>query len=425
MTIKKKLSYWKKRVFVSLWITYGAFYLCRVNMSVAMPGIMEEFGLSKTSMGMILTAVFFAYAIGQFINGQLGDKVGARVLITCGALVSAALNAIFAFLPGIVTLMMLVWGLNGYFQSMGWSPSVKTIANWFPIKERGKASGVFGSCYQFGNAASWGLAGFVVGAFGWRWAFWVPAILFSAVAIQWYIRGRNAPEEVGLPTVEEVHEEKYETKDPQADHHLGFAHTIKTVLGDGRIWLVGLSLFGLNIIRYGFMDWAPTYMFEVEKATISMAAYKAIAIPVAGSLGALFAGWSSDRFFQSRRAPIMVAMLVCLGVLTFVYPKLSHFHWVWSFICLMAIGFTIYGPHVMICATISMDYASRKSAASCAGFIDGLGYLGASLTGVLTGYFVDHHGWNGGFYFWIGGAILAAILMSFLWNYKPAIGKYH
>ena len=426
MNIEQRLKYWRKRVFISLWFTYAAFYLCRVNMSVALPAIMDEFGISKTSMGMVLTAIFFAYAIGQFINGQLGDKVGARKLITLGVFASAGLNVLFAFLPGIVTLMLIVWGLNGYFQSMGWSPSVKTMANWFPLKTRGKVSGLFGSCYQFGNAASWALAGFVIGSFGWRWGFWIPAIIFAIVGLQWLINGRNAPEEVGLPTIEEESEGIMdEVGKDRKDEHLGFRFTIKTVIADPHIWIVALSLFGLNLIRYGFMDWAPTYMFEVEGAKISHAAYKALAMPLAGSVGALFAGWSSDRFFQSRRAPIMVAMLSCLAVASFVYPRLAHFNWIYSFLCLMAIGFFIYGPHVMICATISMDYGSRKAAASTAGFIDGFGYFGASLTGVLSGYLIDNFSWNAAFYLWISGALLAMVLMSFLWNYKPQKGKYH
>jgi OPA family glycerol-3-phosphate transporter-like MFS transporter len=91
----------------------------------------------------------------------------------------------------------------------------------------------------------------------------------------------------------------------------------------------------------------------------------------------------------------------------------------------MAIGFFIYGPHVMICATISMDYGSRKAAASTAGFIDGFGYLGASLTGVLSGYLIDNISWSAAFWLWISGALLAMVLMSFLWNYKPQKGKYH
>lgn len=423
--VKKKLNYWRKRVFISLWITYASFYLCRVNISIAIPGILEEYSLTKTAMGAILTALFFAYAVGQFINGQLGDKFGARKLITFGAIISAILNLIFPILPGIVSLLALVWGINGYFQSMGWSPSTKTVANWFPIKMRGKITGLFGSCYQFGNAASWALAGFVVGIFGWRFAFWVPAILFIAVAIQWFINGRDAPEELGLPTVEDCHEGVMEMKERQKDEHLGFKYTIKTVLSNPRIWMVGFSLFGLNIIRYGFMDWAPTYMFEVEKATISTAAYKALAIPLAGSLGALFAGWASDKFFQSRRAPIMVIMLIGLMGLTILYPQLKHYHWIWSLICLIVIGFTTYGPHVMICATIPMDYASRKAAASAAGFIDGFGYFGASLTGVISGFLVDHYGWNAAFYFWVVGVFLAIVLMSFQWKYRPEKGKYH
>lgn len=422
---KNQLDYWRKRIFISLWITYAAFYLCRVNISIAIPGILQEYGLTKTAMGTVLTALFFAYAIGQFINGQLGDKFGARKLITFGAIVSGILNLIFPILPGVVSLMALVWGLNGYFQSMGWSPSTKTIANWFPIETRGKVTGLFGSCYQFGNVASWALAGFVVGILGWRFAFWIPAILFIVIAIQWFIIGRNAPEELGLPTVEDYHKGIMDVKECRKDEHLGFKYTIMTVLSNPHIWIVGLSLFGLNIIRYGFMSWAPTYMFEVEKATISVAAYKAIAIPLAGSLGAFFAGWASDRFFQSRRAPIMVIMLIGLLVLTVLYPQLKYFHWIWSLICLIAIGFTIYGPHVMICATIPMDYASRKATASAAGFIDGFGYFGAALTGVISGFLVDRYGWNAAFYFWVSGVCLAIFLMSLLWNYRPKKGIYH
>ena len=423
--VRNKLRYWRKRVFISLWIAYASFYLCRVNISIAIPGILEEYNITKTAMGAVLTALFFAYAVGQFINGQLGDKFGARKLLTFGAIVSAILNLIFAVLPGIVSLMALVWGLNGYFQSMGWSPSTKTIANWFPLKMRGKITGLFGSCYQFGNAASWALAGFVVGMFGWRFAFVVPPIVFIIVAIQWYINGRNAPEELGLPTVEECHDGVMEQKDCQKDEHLGFKYTINTVLSNPRIWMVGFSLFGLNIIRYGFMDWAPTYMFEIEKATISTAAYKALAIPLAGSLGALFAGWASDKFFKSRRAPIMVIMLAGLMGLTILYPQLKHFHWIWSLLCLIAIGFTIYGPHVMICATIPMDYASRKATASAAGFIDGFGYFGAALTGVISGFLIDNYGWNAAFYFWVVGVFMAIVLMAFQWNYLPQKGEYH
>jgi len=421
MNAQEAFKYWRKRVFLTTWITYSTFYLCRVNMSIAVPGIMDEFGYSKTAMGGIMTALLIAYAAGQFINGQLGDKFGARKLITLGILVSALLNIAFGFSPGI-TVMIAIWALNGYFQSMGWAPSVKTIANWFPPYIRGKMGGLLGSSYQIGNAYSWALAGFVTGLLGWRWAFWVPAIIFIISGIHWYIRSRNAPEEVGLPTIEN----ETNKVEPQVgeDHHLGFGYTLKLVATSRSIWVLAFGLFFLNIVRYGFMSWAPTYMFEVQKATISTAAYKAIALPIAGSLGALCAGWLTDKFFQSRRAPVATVMLLLLSVFAWLYPQVPAQSWLLSLLCLLAIGFMTYGPHVLIVGIMPMDLGTRKASSSVAGFIDGFGYIGAGLTGVFSGWLIDNYSWDAAFNLWVISAAIAAVLMVILWKYKPQKGKY-
>ena len=417
------MNHWRKRIFISLWVTYGTFYLCRVNMSIALPGIMDEFGYSKTAMGAVLTALFAAYAFGQFVNGQLGDKFGARRFITVGLVMTAVLNIAFGFTSGLA-VMIVIWGLNGYFQSMGWAPTVKTMANWFPSKIRGKFGGALGTTYQIGNAYSWALAGFVAGALGWRWCFWVPAIIVLASAAHWYFRGKNAPEEVGLPTIEEETDGTYDDRGVREDRHLGFRYTLATVLKDRAIWLVAFGLFALNIVRYGFIDWAPTYMFEVQHAPISTAAYKALAIPLAGSLGALFSGWISDKVFQSRRAPMAAIMLLLLGVFAWFYPQVPASQWGLSLFVLIMVGFLTYGPHVLMVTTMPMDFATRKAAASATGFIDGMGYVGAAITGIFSGWLIDNMGWNSAFYFWVLAAGVAAILMVILWNYKPEKGKY-
>lgn len=419
-----ELSHWRKRIFISLWVTYGTFYLCRVNMSIALPGIMGEFDYSKTAMGAVLTALFAAYAFGQFVNGQLGDKFGGRRFITVGLVMTAVLNIAFGFTSGLAA-MILIWGLNGYFQSMGWAPTVKTLANWFPPKIRGKFGGALGTSYQIGNAYSWALAGLVAGALGWRWCFWAPAIIVLVSAIHWYLRGRNAPEEVGLPTIEEEAEGTYEATDVREDHHLGFRYTLSSVLRDRAIWLVAFGLFCLNIVRYGFIGWAPTYMFQVQHAPISTAAYKVLVIPLAGSIGALFSGWVSDKVFQSRRAPMAAIMLLLLGLFVWLYPRIPVSQWELSLVVLIMIGFLTYGPHVLMVTTMPMDFATRKAAASATGFIDGMGYVGAAITGILSGWLIDNLGWNSAFYLWVSAAVIAAILMTILWNYKLAKGKYH
>lgn len=428
MTTPFEIAMWRKRIFWSVWITYAAFYLCRVNMSVAIPGIMDEFAISKTTIGLVLSAFFITYAAGQFINGQIGDKYGGRKLISLGILTSAILNLIFGFTSGFIGSMILIWALNGVFQSMGWSPSVKTIANWFPLSMRTKKAGLLGTSYQFGSAASWALSGFIVGMLGWRWAFFLPALLCIIAGIHWLIRGRDAPEEVGLPTVEQHESGKILlNKKPRKDTHLGFKYTLLSVITRKRIWAAALALFGLNIIRYGFMDWAPTYLFEVQHAAISTAAYKALIIPLAGILGALFAAYASEKFFEHRKAPIAAVMLFLLAFFCYIFAHLPKEAWLLGIAVMALIGFFTYGPHVMIVTAMPMDFGSRKAAASAAGFIDGWGYIGAALTGVGTGWLVDTFSWTYAFYFWILGAIGAGLIMCVLWKYKIGAvkGKYH
>jgi len=226
----ERMKYWRKRILWTTWITYAGFYLARVNMSITLPEIMKEYGISKTVMGGVLTSLFVLYAVGQFINGQLGDKFGPRKLITVGILGSVLLNILFGFSSGVIIAMVVIWGLNGYFQSMGWGPSVKIVANWFPKKERGRAGGILGSSYQIGNAVSWGLAGLVVGLWGWRWGFWIPAIIFGVLGLHWLIRARNAPEEVGLPAIEQENNAEINNITIKKDHYLGFRYTLKRSL---------------------------------------------------------------------------------------------------------------------------------------------------------------------------------------------------
>ena len=403
----KKLRQWKKRILITAWITYASFYLIRINFAVAIPGIIEEFGISKTEIGMVLTALFFAYAIGQFVNGQLGDKFGARKLVFIGLLVSSVINIIFGFTSGFLAGMMLLWALNGYFQSMGWSPIVKTISCWFPRKTRGGASGILGSSYIFGSAASWILAGFIVGALGWRWAFFLPAIITIIIAFHWFLRIRESCEDEGFEPVEK-----------DTVRYQGVRHSLSLIIKDKGIWLASFALFGLNIVRYGFLDWAPTYFFEVQKATISLAAFKALIFPLAGVAGAIFAGWASDKLFKNQRAPVAVIMLLGLALFGFIFPNIPQDAWILSLIVLAIIGFLTFGPHMLIVTAIPMDFGTKERAASAAGFIDGWGYIGAALTGVGTGFLLDNFGWNPAFYFWISGAIIAAILMVILWRYK-------
>ncbi len=422
LSVTEQLKAWQRKMFWLMWVTYASFYLLRVNISIAVPEIMKEFDLTKSDLGLVLSSLFLMYAVGQFINGQLGDKLNSRRIITIGLLTSAVMNIVFGFAGGIIGLMVVVWGINGYFQAMGWGPTVKAMANWYPTTVRGKMSGRLGTSYIIGGALSWLLAGFIAQYLNWRFTFWIPSIICIALAVHWFARARNAPEEVGLPSLEDQ-EKGLETREVRQDTHIGFKNTLKITLLNPYVWFAAFGLFGLNIVRYGFMSWAPTYMFETQGATISMAAYKAVAFPVAGGLGAIFAGWASDRIFKNRRAPVAFIMLILLALFCYLFRVVPGENWVLSLICLLFIGFFTFGPHILLVAALPADLGTRKAASSVTGFIDSMGYLGASLTGVGTGLLIEKISWNAAFYFWIFGAVFAAVMVMFIWIFKDNKAK--
>ncbi len=399
------MAKWQKRILLTAWLTYASFYLVRVNLAVAVPGMIQEFGISKTAMGGVFTALLLAYAAGQFINGQIGDRFSPRKIVAFGLIFAAIINLIFGFTQGWITGLILLWALNGFFQSMGWAPTVKIIGNWFKPANQGRAAGILATSYQIGNAYSWALAGLVTGLLGWRWAFWFPTAIVILAAINWLFHIRNSPTDAGLSQPE-----KKSKNDPVLSN-------IINVLTNKPLWFAAMALFGLNIVRYGFIDWAPTYFFETHKPIITQAAFKSLIFPLAGSIGALFAGFLSDKISRAGRTSIAAWMILFLGIAIWIFPRIAGSETIWGLIVLGIIGFFTFGPHAMIVTAMPMEFGG-KTVASATGFIDGWGYVGAALTGVGTGYLLDHFGWQSAFYFWLSGAGVAFILLVGLWNYQ-------
>jgi len=395
----KNFNYWKWRVFWSVSLTYGIFYLCRLNISVALPEIGHEFGLSKALLGGIGSAFFIFYSLGQFINGQLGDRVSPRLLILIGLIVSSSLNIAVGFSSSILAILIF-WGANGYFQSMAWGPSVKILASWFPLKERGKISGFQAFFYHGGNIASWIIAGYLAQKLGWRWTFFIPAIILLFTGIYFFNRVRNNPRQINLAIPwKNSSTSRQEVKS-----------IFRQSIGNPRILKVAISFFFLSITSYGLLFWLPSYLVSSEDSSVSLAAYRSIILPISGAVSALFTGWMTDRFFSSKRTPLAIIMLIFSLPVIFILPYLSSVNSKLLFIFLL--GLLIYGPHMLMVGTMPMDYATEKAASSAAGFIDSLGYLGATIGGIGTGLIIDYFSWDKVFIFYGISIFLSLLCLS-------------
>ena len=389
-----------------LWLTYGSFYFCRNNLGLAVPGITAELGYTKAELGTVLAALKLAYGVGQLVNGQLAQRFPPRRLLAIGLLASAGLNVLFGWATALY-FMTFIWACNGYVQALGWAPCVRVTANWFPALRRGSAMGVIGTGYQLCGALTFVVAGWAADRFGWRGALFVPSALLAGSALHMWLLLEETPGAKG-PSADR--------KSAAVTTGASFRQNLAVTLTNPGLWLVGLTLGLLDSCRYGFTDWGVVHLTEIQKASVSSAAFKYAVLPFGGMAGAYLTGKATDRWFGGRRVPVIAVLLTMLGLLALVYDSVIRWGFGASIVMLFLIGFCIFGPQVLLVGTLPLDLARRGTAAAAAGFINFMGYMGAAVGNKLTGQLAQERGWPAAVQFWAGCALAGALVIACLWK---------
>ncbi len=424
-----KYRFWRIAAWFGTWLAYAGLYLGRKAVSVAPPEMIKEFGWHADKISFMLGGYFWAYAVGQFINGVLGDKVGSRVMLALGFCITIVMNLLFGFSSSFV-LFFLIWTINGYGQSVGWPSVIKVLSNWFSVRERGKIMGPWGTCYTVGDVVATGIASFIIGHAAvhtvlapggktvtysdWRWAFWTAAGLMIVVVLVALALIRNKPEDKGLPPIARYHGLEQEKGAPEKVDLLANA---KEVLSQGPIWVLGITYFGIKYIRYSFLFLITTYLATQKHFSTETAGYTSTLFTLAGVAGTFLGSYLSDRIFSSRRAPITVIMLLGLcGSLLFFWKATG-----WGIPVAMAlVGFFTMGPDFVVSAVAVMDYGSRKGAGTAAGFVNGVGSFGPAVMATANGLLLERGGWSLVFIALIVLSLLCTALMTTLWK---SVGK--
>ncbi|MGE3315511.1 MAG: MFS transporter [Planctomycetaceae bacterium] len=399
----------------TLWLTYGAFYFCRTNISAAVPNLKADtgdgLGLSGVEVGWILASLKIAYGLGQFLNGQLAERVSPRVMLALGMFGSAALNVLFGLQESFFFLLF-VWATNGFCQSLGWTPCMRVTADWIPIARRGNAIGIIGTGYQITLGLTYLIASQSAERLGWRYAFYVPAALLALAGVFMLLVLRDKP-----PSDDDENAFRVTTKQPAAPA-LSFREALYWTLFNPALWLLGLALGLLNACRYGFLDWGVAHLMETQEVRVGKAALQFFVIAIGATAGSYLAGWATDRFFGSRRAPVICLLMALLGVLSLAYDSIVRVSPAGTVLLLVVIGFCIFGPQVLLVGTAPVDLAHRGTSAAAAGFVNFMGYMGAASGDVITGYYSspEHGGWQVAIYIWAGWAFAGSIVTAILWN---------
>lgn len=402
---------------------YAIFYFVRKNIPVGMPLMEKQLGVGKTELGAFLTAGDSIYGVSKLANGFVGDRVSARWLMAAGLALSALMNGAFGLASSVLVLGIL-WLLNGWFQGMGFPPCARILAHWFAPAERGRMWGIWNGSHMIGAAGILVLAGWLGQNFGWRAVFLVPAAIALAMAAVLVIWLRDTPGSLGLPPVEVYRREGGAADETAIEPALSPAQykalLRRRVFGNRIVWLASIANFFVYTVRLSFLNWAPTFLSQEKHVRLDMAALMTAGFELAGLVGALSAGWLTDRVFRTRRAPVCTAYMLAAAGAILAFWSLPDGNLVGAVLLLLAIGFFIYGPQFLVGVMVA-DQAGKHAAAAAIGLTAIFGYASSALSGLGLGAILEQHGWDGGFAMLCAAALTGAIPFALCWRARAPV----
>ena len=418
---KQRLKRFQWSTFLAATLGYGMYYVCRLSLNVVKKPIVDEGVFSETELGIIGAVLFFTYAVGKFMNGFLADRSNINRFMSTGLLVTALVNLCLGFVHSFI-LFAVLWGISGWFQSMGAASCVVGLSRWFTDKKRGSFYGFWSASHNIGEAMTFIIGASIVSALGWRYGFLGAGLVGLIGALVVWRFFHDTPQSKGLPAVN-APEKKKEMDALETEE---FNRAQKAVLRNPAIWILALSSAFMYISRYAVNSWGVFYL-QAEKGYSTLDASFIISISsVFGIVGTMFSGVISDRFFGGRRnIPALIFGLMNVFALC-LFLLVPGVHFLMDALAMMLFGL---GIGVLICflgGLMAVDIAPRNASGAALGVVGIASYIGAGLQDVMSGVLIEGNkqlvdgvevydftyiNW-----FWIGAALLSVLLALLVWN---------
>lgn len=421
----------RNRTFWGVTVAYSLYYVCRMSLSVMKQPLIDDGILTAGQLGVIGSALLFVYAVGKFMNGFIADYCNIRRFMATGLFISAMVNLLmgllgfldsFAGLPTVLIFISfaILWGINGWTQSMGSPPGVISLSRWFPQSKRGTFYSIFSSTPYIGEFLSFIFTGAVVGAFGWIYGFIVAALagVVGTLIILFFVS--DTPESCGLPSVQVLSGENLTREDGMSTKELQ-----KRIVRHPGLWVIAISSAFIYITKYAVAGWGVLFLqkakdFSLEQATQIIAFSAAF-----GVVGTVLAGWLSDRVFHSDRVkPAIISGLA--GTLSLLLFLFSTGGYILNIFYVSLFSLAVGVLYCIVAGLMAVDIVPRKATGAALGVVGISSYIAAGLQDITSGYLIQYNTvtvegtdiYNFGpvSWFWIAASLVAFILPVVNWK---------
>ena len=415
------------RVMLAITLGYGVIYTCRLALGVVKKPLIDSGIFGPAELGLIGSALFYTYAIGKLTNGFLADHANMKKFLAAGFLLSALCNFGMGFSTA-VWLSALLWGLNGWFQSLGAPGGVVAMTAWFSNRERGRYYGIWSTAHSIGEGLTFIGVGTVVAVLGWHWGFLAPAIAGVATAAMAYKLLQDRPRTLGLPAVADWRNDHYATS--AIPHNQGAGNVFRTqlsILKIPAVWVLALSSATIYVTRYAINSWGVLYLQEARGYSLPAAGTLLMVSTIAGMAGAVAYGFISDKAFNARRPPVnlLFALSELAGLGLIFFGPTTLFTLVAGMI-LFGVGLT--GLVTSLGGLFAVDICPKRVAGAAMGLIGIFSYIGAAIQENISGHLIERgmtvvdgvrtYDFSTVVWFWIGASFVSMLLAASLWRVK-------
>ena len=427
--VKETYRSLRNRTFWGATIAYSLYYVCRMSINVVKQPLIDEDILSAGQLGLIGSALLFVYAVGKFLNGFIADYCNIRRFMATGLFISAVVNLLmgaFGLFDGMLPTMLIfimfavLWGINGWMQSMGSAPGVISLSRWFPQSRRGSYYSLFSTSPYIGEFISYNLLALVVAWLGWQAGFIVAAIAGLAGALIILIFVSDTPESCGLPSVQELSGEAMTKEDKMPTRELQ-----KMILKHPGIWVIAISSAFIYITRYAIAGWGVLFLQKARGFDLADASQVIAFSAISGVLGTVLAGWLSDRVFKGDRVKpaVLSGILGTLSLILFLFVG-GGFVLNIFYVSLFSLATGVL--YCIVAGLMAVDIVPRKATGAALGVVGISSYVAAGIQDIASGYLiqgftrqvggVDIYDFGPVSWFWVAAAVISFVLPVLNWK---------